>query len=691
MDNIFRQKQIEVLAECISKSIELRDFSWDKFFKLWFRENGNPLFFLFKKNLSVTNTQYLEIFSLIPKHCIKKYSDNSDKKLLFYSTEHVKSTFTEIINTLLENLDGNEKECIDHFSSMYLDVFSSSITVDMFYGSCAIFLPPGISVDLERIVHDSGYIHTAGKSIFIRNIKKAKKNNFIQNLETYLTSHTENKIPFIIYAHEDFDGWDKESSDQLERGIEHCKIFVDKMSMGSHRLGSILQEMKTNPILNKKLHIPNPGNYQKEHKFKKKSTVWLISDKSISSNSIKNSGANRYYICYEQILKNESPFYFFDENKPAWKSHTTLPQSLTSALINIANPNGVGCKIVDPFGGTGTTWLEVKRLQLNSDINSSDLSPITQILHKDNCDFFKLSATEILKLRNELLSFTNMDLRNLDQFDLKFDGLDDTKKSYRFAIELLDKLKEEQRDEDQEYFISEIYAQKLKEEKLLDRIVFYLTLRAQIRFQAALERGSITFENAFKKSLKGITDQINLFLKLRKNVELEIENGTAIENSLYIKYLSNYSYSIISKFFIDNTNDTTNQIATEVSSSKDARLIDSNSYDLIICDPPYGFNTTENSKDLMDLYSKFIDVAISGLKKHGQLIICLPAESYTGKDLPFCTRADLISRQIILKANKQNRQVYRPTLSLPTISLSPPYYWESEKALRRTILHFCFQ
>ena len=76
------------------------------------------------------------------------------------------------------------------------------------------------------------------------------------------------------------------------------------------------------------------------------------------------------------------------------------------------------------------------------------------------------------------------------------------------------------------------------------------------------------------------------------------------------------------------------------------------------------------------------------LKRNGQLIICLPGESYTGKPLPYCTRSDLVSRQIILTAIKCKRKVYKQVESLPLTTLYAPYYWEADKALRRTILHF---
>jgi len=693
MRTVEKDKQVKLLADCISKSIDGHDFRWDIFFKLWYREEGDPLFFLFKKNLSVTNTQFLELFSLLTRYCKKAYKEENDTKLLFYTTDHIRSTFTEIINTLLENFDENEKDVLIDFSEMYIDIFSSSVAVDMFFGSCAVFLPHGIEVDFDKVVHDSGYIHSAGKSVYIRNIKKSRKNDFIQSIEKYLENRNDSDIPFIVYSHEDFDGYDKASSDLLERGIDQCKIYVEKMSMGSFRLAKIIQDIKINQRLNKKLLIPKAGDFHKEHVFKKESTIWLISDKSISSGSIKNAGSNRYYICYEQVLKNESPLYYFDENKPAWKSHTTIPQSLTAALINIARPIAGNGKIVDPFGGTGTTWFEVKRMRLNAEVNSSDLSPVTSLLHEDNDTFFKMPSKELLKLKSDLEAYLKMKLNKKDdaQYAINFPELENARKSFEFAVGIIEQLKKEQQGQDQEFFLSPILVDSLKSTDIFDRFIFYICLRAEIRFQGSFERKSLTFENAFKRSVKKFTEQIGLFIELKLEIEESIKNKTAIIQDSYIKTLSTYSYSIVPSLFFIDSSDSKTKIDSEVFSSFDARKIKKGSCDLIICDPPYGFNTTEDNKDLSKLYSEFIDNAISSLKQNGQLIICLPAESYTGRDLPFCTRSDIVSRQIILKAKQQNRLIYRPAESIPITSLIPPYYWESEKALRRTILHFCFQ
>lgn len=100
--------------------------------------------------------------------------------------------------------------------------------------------------------------------------------------------------------------------------------------------------------------------------------------------------------------------------------------------------------------------------------------------------------------------------------------------------------------------------------------------------------------------------------------------------------------------------------------------------DAIICDPPYGFNTREEQGDLANLYAEFIGAAVAALRHRGHLIICLPSESYTGRDLPYCTNSGLITNQVLIKAKAVNKRIYVPARSMPSRLISAPYYWESQ-------------
>lgn len=680
--------QIQVLVDCIKESIQDANFLWEKFFHLWFRKNGTPLFFLFKKNLSVTNAQFTELFSLITLHSSNRLKTNDTTKLLFYSTDHIKNSFSEAIASLLEKYKDNDDRLIRSFAERYIDIFEVTIAVDMLFGSCAVFLPSGVSIDIDSVVFESGYIHSAGKSVFIRNIKKAKKSDFFNNIKSYIDGNESDHepIPFVVYSHEDFSGFDKDHSDSMDRGIEQCKIFVEKMSMGSERLTTIISEVAE--TFKNNLFIPKPGDYREKHKFRKGKTIWLISDRSISTGQLRNAGTTRYYICYEQLLKSDSPFFFFDENKPAWKSHTTMPHSLTAALINIARPLPENGLIIDPFGGTGTTWLEVKRMSINSKIICSDLSPATSMLISDNLQFFSTPSNGIRALINHVKSCTPGNTID-NQTQLTFNEID-LADQYRLIHQMIEDLKAAQPSEDQEFDLSNDFVGRLKSLPFLTRILFYIALRAELRYQGGFKRKSLTFEAAFKKSQEKLLEQMNHFLKLREEVESDELYNTSIRNKIpYIKSSGTYSNKLTPKFIFENWDNKTKPDESEVL-SRDARNLEENSCDLIICDPPYGFNTTEDEKGLADLYSEFVAKAITALRPKGQLIICLPSESFTGRELPYCTRSDLVSRQILVQAHTQGRTVYSSAKSMPLSVLMPPYYWESERALRRTILHFKF-
>lgn len=685
-----RKKQINLLAECIKDSIVRNEFQWDVFFRLWYRIQGTPLFFLFKKNLGVTNTQNLELFSLITQHSKNLIISSERSKLLFYTTDHIKTTFTEAVMSLTEDYDIGKVDRIYSFCENYIDIIGSTVAVDMFFGSCAVFIPGGIEIDLKLIVADSGYIHSAGKSIFVRNIAKARKSDFFENLKTFLQKNpreNEEKIPFIVYSHEDFSGFDKDHTELITKGIDQCKLYVEKMSMGSFRMTTILQEIRDDPFLKLSISIPEAGNYHEHQKFHSKETIWLIADRSTSGGQISNPGQQRYYICYHQEFKNDSPFFYFDENKPAWKSHTTLPHSLTSALINIARPFINSGKICDPFCGTGTTWFEVKRLGLKNQISCSDLSPASLLLTRDNLQFFQLSETTLSTLFKQIDSIVNLQ-ESKGQYTFNFENSQLLNNSYHVAQNLLNELRSSQPDEDQEFDLSSAFVTRLEKIPFETRIIFYLLLRAELRFQGGFKRKAVTFDTALKKSINEIQNQIKMLIELKNEISNRIISDSELDN--YIKVQGTYSVKLIPKLVASTDYVDKNLLIKEIKPGTDARNLEPDSNDLIICDPPYGFNTTENEDELSKLYSEFIEKAIKSLKPYGQLIMCLPFESYTGRSLPYCTKKDLVSRLIIIKAHQLNRIIYSPALSYPQAFHLPPYYWESDKALRRVIIHFHF-
>jgi hypothetical protein len=677
--------------DCLTESIDSQtnEFKWDVFFRLWFRERGTPSFFLFKRHLGVTNTQYVELFSLLQAHCI--HTGRRPTDLLLHTTEQVKNTLVEAVTSVLDAPATQRSKHLAAFSERYCEIFANTVAIDMFYCSCAVFVPPGLQLDLPAICGDAGYVHSAGYSVFVRNIKKARQSDFEASLDTYLERRPQADlpVPFVVYAHEDFSGHDREAREQISRGIENTKLHLEKMSMGSYRLAQVVHEMRRKYL--GRLTIPEPGSY-KSHSFDTDRTFWLIADRSVTPGNTMSAGADRYYICYEQVIKSANPTFFFDENKPAWKSHTTLPHSLTSALINITRPHGAHTRLCDPFGGTGTTWLEAKRLTPTTQLLCSDLSPAAQLLAQDNLDFFLMGSDLLRGLMHqlqEILDAVKDDSKasaGEGQNAFLFDEPSDMGAGvgpYLKAVSLLNTLRHDQPEEDQEFWLSPEFVEQLSRANLITRFAFYVVLRAEMRYQGGYKRKSVTFEKAFCSSMEELIAELQQLLAVREAVERK--PYTVDGRNLYVK--GSYSVSAVPAFLVENREQLARALRSEIS-VKDARKLSPNSIDVIICDPPYGFNTKEDQDQLALLYSEFLDSAIAAIRNGGHLIICLPAESYTGRELPYCTRHNLITNQVLAKSKAMGKYMYMPARSVPSRAFNAPYYWEAERALRRVILHF---
>lgn len=611
----------KILTDCILESIpdDSKEFHWDSFFLRWFREFGTPAFFLFQRNLGVTNTQYVELFSLLELHCKKSTAHHNPHRYLFHTTDQFRSLILENINTFLDAPEEDQRAQVTAFAEIYEDLFASSIVVDMFHCSCAVFLPPGLSLDLARLTADAGYIHSAGKSIFIRNFEKTNRNHFENSLDMYLARVPNADLPvrFVVYAHEDFSPYDRRARALIERGIENVKLYIDKLSMGISGLSQIVSDMRQK--YEGRLIIPEPGPYTEKHNFNTKKTLWLINDRSISTGDSRNPGRGRYYICYEQSIKCENPFHLFDENKPAWKSHTTLPHSLTAALVNITRSSwkddGILC---DPFGGTGTTWFEAKRISPRVKIQCSDKDAMTRLLVADNVHFFSLATSQLSRIQEQLSDLEHFVSSSEDetmvgpeQVELDIGTMSPVVQEadhFKLATGFLDELKIDQPDEVREFDISDDFVRRLQKHEFFTRLVFYICLRAELRYSGGYARKAISFEKAFSQSVEELNLQIEQFVTLHKHIDADL----VCQNTNFIICNGRYSEIVIPCEFIGELGARLNPLSEEIL-SLDACQLPENAFDAIICDPPYGFNTSIDHLELTRLYSRFLDVALNSL------------------------------------------------------------------------------
>jgi hypothetical protein len=383
---------LEPLRTACVSSFDGPHFRSALLFEKWFRQQGVSYFFLFRKNVSCTNLQFAELFALLRVHTSDPLRGR--RQLHFVTLKEFLTQIDSIVHDL-QTSRVTPSQLPDTFVSLYSEMFWSMVVVEPLYGSCTAFLPRHLSLDLFRVCGESGYIHSCGINVYTRSLNEADREGLTTAVESHLA-----KTPallksfFTVYAHEDFTQYDRDDAADLRDGLDDVKIFVEKYYLSDHRFVSVLEHI--NKRLGSRIAIPGPGDYHTAHQEARRNgqidtshTLWLIVDRGLTEDP-PFRGDERFLVCYDQFYRNENPFHIFDENKPAWVSHTTIPHTLAGAMINITRPwwpANRQVSVSDPFSGTGTIWLECAKFQ-NVSPRCADLEPITPLLAEDNLRFF---------------------------------------------------------------------------------------------------------------------------------------------------------------------------------------------------------------------------------------------------------------------------------------------------------------
>ena len=390
----------------------------------------------------------------------------------------------------------------------------------------------------------------------------------------------------------------------------------------------------------------------------------------------------RFLICYEQEYVNENCFHLFDEDKPAWIDHTTIPHTLMGAMINITRPwwPKDGVRICDPFCGSGTTWLEGFKFP-SASLFCSDLHPFSPIVASDNLRFFvddvDTSKRHIERLRTiitegggrKTLARSRRNSRNPTDYDW---AVDFHKRCDRVRWNFIAK---------------PALLQEFIEIGIPHRLIFYLVLKTQRRNAGGLRIDDSRWWKLFTKEVKNQISATELLVKQKTRYQAK----AVIQGALRIGAAQ---FSNGCSLPIDNVMHLASQ--RPVRGAVDVRKVSQHSggkFDLIVTDPPYGFNTTEDLLDMADLYAKFIPVLLGQLTNESQLVIAVPDWSHTGRRIPIFATREFITHQVIVSAEQLEFEVIRSPYAVPRAGtlFRAPFYWESERALRRAILHFRFR
>lgn len=650
-----------------------------EFIAQWFRQRGAAYHFVFKKNLHVTNIQFAELLTLIRKFVISD-DDEDVKDLQFSSVDDFNRSMTEMVGSFQRDpvVPASRYQTV---AGLYLPVLRRNLVVTNFFGSCEVFVPPGLTLDLCKLCGYAGYIHSCGRNVYTRNAYKSTKEEFFRSLDAHLGRFPRSGKPllFRLYAHEDFTKGDRKQADELRHGLDDLKIFVEKFYMGSEPLVSVIKEMRERY----KNHIVIPGSGKASEvdarlKHDQNRTLWFIVDHGIAP-SLKHASETFYFICYEQEWMNGNPFHLFDENKPAWVNHTTIPHTLMGAMLNITSAWWPRDQVTvgDPFVGTGTTWLEALKYDtVQCDCGDNDI--IASLLARDNLEFFAMSQRDLARLARLLKGIetripTQSEPRGLGPGQRTSDA------SYLWAVGVFEKLSPSTTKDS--YSFNRELVDELEERTLGDRLFFYLCLRVGLRHRVGLQRGATAWNDAYTKEVRTLRGQIARLLGLRtKPTEIKDAPGLCALTGKYSRVCS-VNYGVLRSIFDKK----------EVPVAfRDALKLPNSKFDVIITDPPYGFNTESDPLELSRLYADLATVLLGALKDEGQLVIALPDWSHTGRQVPFFAHKEIVTLQVFVAAEKLNREVISGAFAAPRPGeiFRPPYYWEAERALRRAILHF---
>lgn len=707
---------------CTNSSGECKN----SFFENWFTNNGKTYNFIFKQNLFVTNLQFRELIDLIRLNVIK---NNERPQINFMTTHEFIDLTSNIIESyidekVLKNLRNKEIPSSEIHNTLqiicknYRNLFENTIVIDAFYTSCIVSVPCSLEIDIQKICFQSGYIHSCGENIYTRNMKKAKYDSFVEKLANYLINY-EKPLNFIMYTHEDFPIKNKlYVNDFQKHGLDEIKFYLEKFYMQNISLMQIVENLKTDARLNNKIKVIKKNEAKKNNS---EECIWMIIDRSIG-NDLKYPGEKKYYICYKQMYINENVYHIFDENKPGWINSVTIPHTLVGAMLNIARgecPNNgqKRYKVIDPFVGTGTTFLEALKYN-DIDFNGGDKCKISQIITKINLRFFSTDISVLKKFQELLLDYIkelNHDIYNNIIKEIGAEVKDEDGYIQQFIIsiknaQLVNRAKFFAKEEDfvQNFpFLNDEFSKAVKEnitskdcEWLNNMNIELISQILILLFWRTYKHNEFRYADATNYNL--IKDSVNEFkgflYRLSSYIHLRDRSKDAIidpnSNSIMVTYQGKYTKActINSAYIGDKIDYDISRIQQGIDVINFLKRFEEDKVDIIITDPPYGFNTEEEKVEFSQLYIEFINAMVKTMNNGGQIIMCLPAISYSGKAVNVFAQKEIVSRQFMIAAQENDMIIAANDDNFPNPKeiYSFPFYWDSEKALRRDIVRFQF-
>jgi len=718
------------------------------------RQAHGSFFFLLQKGISVTNITHAEAVQSLSNNA-KPSAGANWHQARFLSNLQYRDHLRQLlwpgtVSRSFENeaaLNRFVAERVKNLVDFYSDFFFSTIVINFYSTSYIVHIPTSISVDLGKVVFDSGYIHSVGNSIYQRRAEGAVYAELLSNLRIYIETFYDRKpIYFVPYSKEFFQG-DEKGPISIKNGVDDVKLSARKHHIGEKSILALFDALSKSVLgRENKIIFPKSGDFHRERiesGADPRFSIFLVIDRSLrysKTNRALEKGDELYISCYGQFLRNDNVLHVFKERKPGWSAPVTVPHTLSGSIAVLVNALLNGRKsptILDPFCGTCTTLIDIASRIGDAKLIGLDSDHLVPVMIRDNLEFFRRRNDDfkaaLLQIIEDIKKgkINRHSILSANKF-LSEEGYPEPKASIELAkrfsavvgtvvsyiCKALNKRPDELRYNDFDRVQNEGFSKDFadgisKWEDIDNRLFLFFAWRAlclgSFRFHAAfgdaqlmdvlqdelckcyLEVAYICDRDLDQKSRPGSwlarsTGTFSDHIQISQNFfEHSCKTLQTKENGDFLQILGGAVPGSINVIRIEDSIQTLDLV------SKDTKGLGKRKVDAIVTDPPYGFNTHEGGVDRLEsLFYKLPKIAAELLSENGVLCVVLPSQSKNGKQIPYFETQEVFIRQFIGACEGIGRRVLKIAQSLPENATfpQPPYWWRSDRGVSRHILLF---
>lgn len=711
-----------------SKNVNVTNIQYNEFISL-IQTNS-------QKTSKHSNTEAKLHLSFLRYRDFRRFIENIfDSMGANYSSDRSAMAFESVEMSIEEY----ETEVAVRFLRLAADIIENTVVVDFYSGTCVCHIPLSISVNFKVVVSHSGYIHSGGSKIIARNMEKVQLKEILERLTKFLED-SKHPMLFMPYTEEAFLQMDKNSSFSVRNGLDQIKLSVRKHFISDISILDILEEIRSS--LSEKIVIlpgvrsPSEELGEIQINYQQEKSIWMITDRELThevvDRRLQPSSKGRFLLCYEQAFLNNNHLLTLKERKPGWYAPVTLPHTLSSALLNIGmafqHVKGLSERrpnvILDPFCGSGTTLIDAAIRNPKAIVVGFDRNPLTPKIIKDNLEFFsketeELTGTfiaEIVSIRDMCLDSSKEKLIEKALYGIDYSknvlNLSKIQKIFLDALRSIRAMLDDKPSDgktlhesikahlDGEF--SKQTSEYLNSLTFHERILWYVTWRSLVVNSMAIRRAENKLSYILSKQLNSFIEDIKYITRYNSFNQKELSEYFSVNMGEYslcseisckkIKsiecneidevklYDKAFVLGMSPGIYIARVDDSINSLQrTEIRA------------DLIVTDPPYGFNTIDGSDgQLSSLYSELARSLVRVCRPIASLMLVLPAYARNGRAIPFNQTQGFLVRKIIAAASENGSSCIDLVSGMPAPKqlFEKPMYWTSTQTLDRNILVF---